>query len=110
MPETYDYHFLVLSPGLPGPWFTQAARQFWLRFQPIVTDDWELISRTPTDARVAVTILARQDAAALQDEMDAQGDHVFFDVVTAPDLTTMEVILNQRARLGFPFGEPESQL
>jgi hypothetical protein len=110
MPETLDYHFLVLAPGLTGPWFTQAARQFWLRFQPIVTDDWELISRTPTDSRVAVTILARPDSAdAFPAEKAALGGRVTLDVVVAGDLTTMEATLDERARLGLPFGEPEAQ-
>ena len=110
MPEIFDYHFLVLAPGLTGPWITQAARQYWLRFQPIVTDDWELISRTPADSRVAVTILARPDSAdAFQAEMAAQGMQVMFDVVVAGDLTTMEAALNERTRLGLPFGEPEAQ-
>jgi hypothetical protein len=110
MPETFDYHFLVLAPGLTGPWFTQATRQFWLRFQPIVTDDWELISRTPADSQVAVTILARPNSAdSFQEEIAALGDRINFDVVVSGDLTTMEATLDERARLGLPFGEPEAQ-
>ena len=110
MSETFDYHFLVLSPGLSGPWFTQAAQQFWLRFQPVVTDDWELISCTPVSSRVAVTILARPDSEdAFQEEKSALGDRVTFDVIVAGDLTTMEATLDERARLGLPFGTSEAQ-
>ena len=41
MADGYDYHFMILAPGLQSAWFFQAAKQFWQRFQPIVTDDWE---------------------------------------------------------------------
>jgi hypothetical protein len=110
MPELFDYHFLILAPGLPGPWITQAARQYWLRFQPIVTDDWELISRTPNDSRVAVTILTRPDSAdAFEAEKVSQRAGMVFDIVVAGDLTTMEATLNERARVGSPFGDPEAQ-
>jgi len=108
MAEGYDYHFLVLAPGLQSAWFFQAARLYWQRFQPIVTDDLEFISLVPEDARIGVTLLARSDTIEftreqLDDELDALDD-LRIDEVVADDLATMESILNKRANEEKPFG------
>ena len=100
-----DYHFLFISADLPGVWFTQAARQYWLRFEPIVTHDWELISRTPHDSHVAVTIVTKpQHEASLREQAAKQRDDIFVDVLLANSLTELEVILNQRAHSGLLLG------
>ncbi|HEC22800.1 MAG TPA: hypothetical protein ENI95_07775 [Chloroflexi bacterium] len=105
MTEGYDYHFLILAPGLQGAWFFQAARQYWQRFQPIVTDEWELLAYIPEEAKVAVTLLARPDTAEYaREQIEAQREGVTLDMVVASDLPMMETILNARAESGRPFG------
>ena len=105
MADGYDYHFMILAPGLQSAWFFQAAKQFWQRYQPIVTDNWELLSYIPEEAPVAVTLLARPDTAAFaQRQVEAQRPGVFLDMIVVDDLTMMEAILNERAETGQPFG------
>jgi hypothetical protein len=105
MADGYDYHFMILAPGLQSAWFFQAAKQFWQRYQPIVTDNWELLSYIPEEAPVAVTLLARPDTAAFaQGQVEAQRPGVFLDMIVVDDLPMMEAILNQRAETGQPFG------
>ncbi len=105
MAEGYDYHFMVLAPGLQSAWFFQAARRFWQRFQPIVTDQVELIGYVPPDETVAVTLLARPDTARyVQRQIEAQRPGVTLDMVVVDDLPLMESILNARAESGLPFG------
>lgn len=106
MAEDYDYHFMVLAPGLQSAWFFQAARQFWQRFQPIVTDDLELLTYVPTNAKVAVTILARSDTAEYaRQQVEGKRNGLFIDMIVQDDLPGMESILNERAESGVPFGE-----
>ena len=106
MSEAYDYHFLILAPGLAGAWFLQAARQYWLRFKPIVTDDWQLIDYMPEGASVAVTVLANPDIVnVLRTQTGGLREDIRLDVVVARDLPMMEVFLNRRAEAGQPFGQ-----
>ena len=106
MAEGYDYHFLVLAPGLQSAWFFQAARQYWQRFQPIVTTDWKLLAYIPPEAKVAVTLLARPDTAPYaQEQVKAQREGTYLDVVVANDLPMMEAILDSRAEAGLPLGQ-----
>jgi hypothetical protein len=105
MAEEYDYHFLILAPGLQSAWFFQAARGFWQRFQPVVTDDWELLAYIPPELSVAATVLARPDTAAfVQQQVEAQRTNLRVDMVVTDDLPLMESILNARAEAGLPFG------
>ena len=105
MAEGYDFHFLILAPGLQSAWFFQAARHYWQRFQPIVTDDWSLISYIPQEYDVAVTLLARPDTGPYaRHEIEAQRAKLRLDLVVVNDLTVMEAILNARAESGLPFG------
>lgn len=110
MADQFDYHFLILAPDLKGTWFTQAARQYWLKFQPIVIDDPELLSYVPPDASVAVTILARAaDVERAQRRVRALRRDAWLDVVAAEDLPRVEAILNRRAASDQPFGERRSE-
>jgi hypothetical protein len=103
--EGYDYHFLILAPGLQSAWFFQAARQFWQRYQPIVADNWELIQYLPAEATIAITLLARPDTAAYtREQIEALREGLFIDMVVVNDLPLMESILNARAEAGLPFG------
>ncbi len=105
MAEGYDYHFMVLAPGLQSAWFFQAARQFWQRFQPIVTDKPELLAYLPREATVAVTLLARPDTSAyVQQQVLARRSDAHVDMIVVDDLPLMESILNERAASGLPFG------
>jgi hypothetical protein len=108
MAGSFDVHFLILAPDLPGVWFTQAARAFWLRFQPTVLNDWQAISQVPADKNILVTLLARpQSRTAIQDEIKALHSNLHLDRVIASDLTTMEAVLNKRAEAGQPLGVAE---
>lgn len=107
MPDEFDYHFLVLAPGLQSAWFFQAARRYWQRFQPIVTDATELnlLGYIPPGSSVAVTLLARPDTAdyARQQILGKRSDaHV--DPIVADDLPSMEIILTERAESGRRLG------
>lgn len=105
MADEFDYHFFILAPGLQSAWFFQAARRFWQRFQPIVTDNWELLSYIPADKSVAVTVLARPDTAVFtQQQVEAQRRAMRIDMIVTDDLPMMESILNARAEAGLPFG------
>lgn len=105
MADGYDYHFMVLSPGLQSAWFFQAARQFWQHFQPVVTDQVELLAYLPDDASVAVTLLARPDTANyMKQQIEAQHADIKLDMIVVDDLPLMESILNARAESGLPFG------
>lgn len=105
MADEYDYHFLILAPGLQSAWFFQAARRFWQRFQPTVTDDYKLLAYVPLERSVAVTVLARPDTAAfIQNEIESQRSGLRVDMVVTDDLPLMESILNARAEAGLPFG------
>jgi hypothetical protein len=103
--EGYDYHFMILAPGLQSAWFFQAARRFWQRYQPVVTDQVELLALLPSDASIAVTLLARPDTASYaEQQILAQRPDCLLDVVVVDDLPLMESILNARAESGLPFG------
>ena len=105
MAEGYDYHFMVLAPGLQSAWFFQAARRFWQHFQPIVTDQVDLLSFLPAGASVAVTVLARPDTASyIRGQIEAQRPDARIDMVVVNELPLMESILNARAESGLPFG------
>jgi hypothetical protein len=105
MAEGYDYHFLILAPGLQSAWFFQAARRYWQRFQPVVADNWELLSFIPPESVVAITVLARPDTAVyVQEQIEAQRTNLRLDMVVVDDLPMMESILNARAEAGLPFG------
>jgi hypothetical protein len=106
MADGYDFHFLLLAPGLQSAWFFQAARQYWQRFQPVVTDNPELLSFIPPDKKVAVTVLARTDTAQfVQGEIQLQRSNARLDMVIANELPLMESILDARASAGLPFGQ-----
>jgi hypothetical protein len=105
MSAQYDYHFLILGPGLSAAWFTQAARQYWLRLQPIVCSRWEMLSNVPAEASVAVTLLARPDAVSLiSRQIAAIRPDLHLDVIAADDLPSVEALLNERADKQQPFG------
>jgi len=106
MADGYDYHFLLLAPGLQSAWFFQAARRYWQRFQPIVTDNWQLLSFIPPDKQVAVTVLARSDTVLfVQEQVQTQRANAKLDTVVADELPLMEAILDSRADAGLPFGQ-----
>lgn len=113
MANEFDYHFLILAPGLPGSWFTQAARNYWLKFQPIMTENPELLAFTPPDATIAVTLLARRDnASSVSRRINALHrdlSNVYLDLIIADSLPELEAALNQRATSNQPFGEREEQ-
>lgn len=105
MSQGYDYHFMVLAPGLQSAWFFQAARRFWQHFQPVVTDDPGLLAYLPANSRVAVTVLARRDTAEyVQGQIETYRPDAYIDLIALDDLPLMESILNQRAEAGLPFG------
>ncbi|MBN1122607.1 MAG: hypothetical protein JXJ17_16135 [Anaerolineae bacterium] len=108
MAGPFDNHFLILAPDLPGVWFTQAARQFWLAFQPAVLNDWQSLKQIPTTNNILVTVLARpQSEIAILEQIKNLYPNLHLDMVIADDLTTMEVQLNKRAESGQPLGVAE---
>ncbi|GAB4476804.1 MAG: hypothetical protein Kow00124_19310 [Anaerolineae bacterium] len=109
MAETQEYRFLLLEPTLTGAWFFQAARQFWLRFRPIVTVDPALLSIVPEGAALTVIVIARSASTAdlLAQVQALTGHRARIDLVRADDLPLAEVILNTRAASGQMLGDGE---
>lgn len=106
MPAAYDYHVLILAPGLGAAWFMQAAQEYWLRFQPLATADPQFLKYLPPTASVAVTLLVPPETAdKVREEISACHSNVDLDVIIADDLPTVEATLNARAAAGRPFGE-----
>ncbi len=108
MAKGYAYHFMVLAPGLQSGWFFQAARQYWQRFQPIVTDNLDLLTYPEQEDLIAVTLLAREDTVNyMRDQIEdklSERDETRVDVIVINDLESMETLLNQRATNNEPFG------
>ena len=108
MAGSFDFHFLILASGVPAVWFTQAARQFWLQFQPTVLSDWQSIGQLPTDKSILLTVLARPESkTAVEQALKNLHPNLHLDIITANDLTTMEFQLNKRAESGQPLGMAE---
>lgn len=106
MPSGYDFHVLLMAPELSAPWFMQAARRYWLRFQPLVTDRIELLACIPATATLAVTLLVPSGSLELmQKQIDATRANAALDIVLADDLPMLEAALNARAEAGKPFGQ-----
>jgi hypothetical protein len=106
MAEGFDYHFMILAPGLQAAWFFQAARSYWQRFQPVLTDNWNLLAYLPADKSVAVTVLARSDTASFtREQILLQRSNITLDMVIADELPLMESILDTRAAAGLPLGQ-----
>ncbi len=107
MTKTQAYRFLLLESDLSGAWFFQAARQFWLRFRPIVTVDPALLSIVPEEADLTVIVIARSASAAdlLTQVRALTGHRARIDLVQADDLPLAEVILNTRAISGQMLGD-----
>lgn len=104
MAHAFDYHFLILPADLPAAWFVQGARQYCLTYQPIVTDNLNLLNRVPAGASVAVTLLARpQDADFLSHQVAARREDAEVDLIVAEDLPSAEATLNARAEANEPF-------
>jgi len=105
MPDEVDYHLLILAPGVEGVWLFQAARAYWLRFAPLVTDQVTLAAAAPAGTSLAVTVLTRPDTLD-RDWLDllTSVPGLRLDVVEAADLPSIEQILNQRVSTGLRFG------
>lgn len=107
MPDDYDYHVLLVSPDLPGAWFIQAARQYWLTFKPIVTTDVQTLELIPQAARLAVTAIAPPAGAEdMRAAVRRRHEGAFVEVLAASDLSLMEATLDRRAHEDQRFGEP----
>jgi hypothetical protein len=99
MADLPTFHFLVPMPGLHSTWVIQAARRFWLRYRPILTDDWTLLSCVPQGASVTVTVLAQPETEALAHaRCAALAPGAVTDVIVASDLPALEAALDARAQ------------
>ena len=102
-----NYHFLLIAPNLGAEWFFDAAREYWVRFRPIVVTDLELIRLIPKGYSIIVSMVARRDTAKQwgvwlgQNVPDALLDSVVYDAFEETRST-----LNQRAQTNQPFGVP----
>lgn len=105
MGEGYDYHVMVLAPGMESAWFFQAAHRFWQAFHPIVTEDIGLLGLLPSEAAIAVTMISHTDAAlSLKAQIEATRPDALLNMIVMDDLPLMESVLNARADSDAPFG------
>jgi hypothetical protein len=111
MPTTPDtlpnYHFLLIADNLGAEWLFDAARQYWMRFRPIVVSDLELVRLIPRPFTIAVTLVARRDTASQWGVWVAQFvPDALFDAVVYDLFEQTRAALEQRATTNQPFGVP----
>lgn len=108
MSNLADYHFLIPAPGVGSAWITQAARRYWMRFKPVITDDWEMLLYLPVSSSILVTVLASTETAqAAREKAHSLPSHIEVDLVIARDLPEMEALLDARALAGYKSGGQE---
>jgi hypothetical protein len=104
-----DYHFLYIDAALGANWFLVAARRYWVRFQPIVIDNLDLIGYAPPKSTVAITILARRDLAPkLIADVEKRFPRAMHDPLVYDTVEDMKLTLDGRADLQQRFGVPET--
>ncbi len=110
-PDQYpDYHFLLISPNLGAEWLFDAARIYWDRFRPTIINDLTFIQLIPPDHTIVVTVVARRDTAAQFGVQLAQiNADAYYDPVVHDLFDEAKADLDERARLGQPFGVPLAQ-
>lgn len=107
MPEP-DYHFLYIDPALGVDWLFVAARRYWDRFRPIVTNSYDLIGYVPSDRSIAITTLARRDfAKKISDDIKKRFPSAYHDPLVYDFVNEMKLTLDGRTDFGQRFGIPE---
>ncbi|PJF40669.1 MAG: hypothetical protein D6737_16830 [Chloroflexi bacterium] len=103
-----DFHFLLIADNLGGEWFFDPARQYWNRFRPIVISDYEFLRLIPAgEFSIVVTVIAGRDRVQ-QLGVDLARIHpdAQYDPILADDFAATREMLNLRAQLNQPFGQP----
>ncbi len=110
-PDQYpDFHFLLISPNLGAEWLFDAARVYWDRYRPTIVSDFNFVLLIPREKTVAITLIARRDTAAQFGVQLAQiNPDAYFDPVVNDLFDDTKQVLDERARLGQPFGVPLTQ-
>lgn len=110
-PDQYpDYHFLLISPNLGAEWLFDAARTYWDRYRPTIINNFDFVRLIPTDVTISVTVIARRDTAAqFGVELAQINPDIYFDAVVHDLFDDTKQDLDERARVGQPFGVPLSQ-
>ena len=113
----FDFHFLLFAPGLGETWFFQAARRYWVAFRPITysmntLEDLDLVEYAVNDGgRVAVTLVARRDTAAVIRATVVQHfPEAFLDALVYDTVDDLALTLNGRADLLQRFGLPDGEI
>ena len=106
-----DYHLLYVDPSLSSDWFYVAGREYWLRFQPIVTSNFDLLGILPSKATIILTTLARRDfAPKLAATVQKRFPRVLHDPLVYDYPDELKLTLDGRARYFQRFGLPDGAL
>jgi hypothetical protein len=106
-----DYHLLYVDPTLSSDWFYVAAREYWLKFHPIVIANFDLLAYLPNKATIVVTTLARRDfAAKLSNTLQKKFPYVIHDPLVYDYSAEMKLTLDGRARYFQPYGLPDGAI
>jgi hypothetical protein len=107
-PDSYpDFHFLLIASNLGAEWLFDAARVYWDRYRPTIISDTGFLPLIPLDRTLIVTVIARRDTAArFGVELAQINPNAYFDGVIYDLFDDAKDALNERARLGEPFGVP----
>lgn len=105
-----DYHALYLGPGLSADWLFTAARIYYVRFQPIVTDTLDIFAFIPPRRRLAITTLTRRDTARrIAQEVAQRFPNAYHDPLVYDYLPELQLALDGRAQIGQRLGAPEAK-
>ena len=102
------YHVLYIDPTLGVDWFYVTARAYWLKYEPIVTADFDLVSMFPHKVTVVLTTLARRDfASKLANTIQTRFPHVLHDPLVYDYPAEMQLTLDGRVHYFQRFGLPD---
>jgi hypothetical protein len=102
-----DHHFVLIAPGLNVEWFFDTTRAYLDRFRPTVIPDFTFLQLVPIDYSIVVTTIARRDTAPTLGVQLAQlRPGALYDPVVRDTIEETRQVLDERAALNQPFGEP----
>jgi hypothetical protein len=99
-------HFLMLAPGLTYDWFfsSVAARQYWMRFQPVLMTNIDFINFLPFSTSLAVTTVNQAtDGDPLRDLISATWRNVWIDSIMIDSPAALDEVFRIRVENGLRF-------
>jgi hypothetical protein len=99
-------HFLMLAPGLTYDWFfsSVAARQYWMRFQPVLMTNIDFINFLPFSTSLAVTTVNQAtDGDPLRDLISTTWRNVWIDSIMIDSPAALDEVFRIRVENGLRF-------